>query len=220
MKTRLFSILLTLLILVITGCKPSISEVIQDTMCIPPCWKSIVPGQTSQQEATSILNKLSDVDNRTLRIMSVAKPNDSIYLNFIPKTGDIGARLFFKNDTVLAINFVPKNLSLGTTIEYLGEPESILAIHHQDERSYVSVFLDYQSKGIVLLLELIPYQSGEKVILSPDTEVQGFWYFDPNSYHELMTSPYIAGLYPNFLEQNTHQWVGYGDISAIIVEHQ
>lgn len=220
-KSRLI-IHILLILLLLMGCIPIRSSVIEDTICSSPCWKGIIPGKTNRREVISILNNLSEVESSSIRTMSVVFRDDSIYWDFKPKTGDLWARIFFKDDIVLAINFFPdKNgLPLDIAMEYLGEPENILAFYHHEEKPFINVFVGYPSKGVVLWMSINPYTIDTQANITGDIKVEGFWYFEPDMYIELMNSNYIAGVDSDILIEGLHPWTGYGDISEIVVDQQ
>jgi hypothetical protein len=218
MTKKITMLLLTSIILI--GCQPIVSGVIQDTACFPPCWKGITPGKTTREEALAVIQSLPDVKIDSVKPWSMVTGNDSIQWDFVPQTGDRFGDVFFRNDIVIGFSFVPdKNgLKLNQAIKYLGEPESILAMYHKQEIRYISIFISYKSKGVVLLLSINPYNPNKIATLLTDTYVEAFWYIVPDFYSELMTSNYIGGIAPNILSEDTHPWTGYGDISQIIVE--
>jgi hypothetical protein len=222
MSKKIYFILTILIPVLLISCKPVISGVIQDTSCSPPCWKGITPGQTTRQETLSILNALPEVDQSTIRPMSVVNVNDSYYWDFIPHTGDIWARVFIDQDIVFAVNFFPdkKGLPLGTAIQYLGEPEKILVIWVNGDKSFVTIYSIYQSKGVVLASLIMPYHRDELAEVNSETLVDGFWYFEPGLFTELMTSNYVVNLNPEVLSQRIRPWPGYGDITQLIVEQR
>lgn len=215
-----YIILLLIILLVIAGCKPTIPSVIMNTSCLPPCWNGIEPGHTTQEEALSILKSLKEVKQNSIKIWSIVKENDCIRWMFVSGSGEKYGDMFINNDLVFGFGFSPENngLTLETAIKYLGEPDSIIAIYHQQEIRYISVFINYKSKGVVLWTSINPYDSTKQAMITNDMHVEGFWYIEPDLYTKLMSSNYIAGINPAILENNTHPWQGYGDITPILVE--
>jgi len=222
MLRKTFFVLIIWVSLMVTACKPVTSSVIQDSSCSPPCWKEVVPGQTTRQEVLSILNALPEVDQSTIRPMSVVNGNDSYYWDFIPRTGDRWARVFINQDIVFAVNFFPdkKGLPLGTAIQYLGEPENILAIYNRAEIPFLAIYTIWQSKGIVLSSSIESYHRGERAEVNSETQVGAFWYFEPELFSELMVSMYIADINPDVLNQGIQPWMGYGEITQIIIDRR
>ena len=216
------NVLIYLISFLLIGCKPIISGVIHDTTCSPPCWKSIIPGKTSREEAGNILKNSSEVKQNSIRTWSMVAADDSIGWEFLPRTGDRFGDILINNDIVFGFSFYPdKNgLSLKTAISYFGEPENIVAINNNSEIPYLSIYLGYPSKGIVLWSSVTPYHMGEAVKISSDTIIEGFWYFETNLYIQLMTSMYIANIDPKILSQSTYPWPGYGDITKFIVKNK
>jgi hypothetical protein len=215
-KVTLFLIFSIILI----GCLPKVSGVIQDTSCFPPCWEGITPGKTTRDEALAIIKSLPDVNTDSIKPWSMVTGNDSIKWDFSSLTGDRFGNIFFRNDITIGFTFFPEKngLRLDNAIKFLGEPEGILAIYHKQEIRYLSIFINYKLKGVVLLLSINPYNPNKTATVSAKSVVETFWYFVPDLYNELMTSNYIGGIAPVILNEYTHPWTGYGDISQIIVE--
>jgi hypothetical protein len=222
MRSKILIILIVLVLITLNGCKSSLSNVIEDNSCLPPCWKGIVPGETNRQEALSIITKLPDVNQSNIKTGSIITNNDSISWNFPPRTGDKYGYIFIDNDLVFGLGFVPdKNaLPLDAAIKYLGDPESIIAIYNQAEVPYLVVYFMWQSKGIVLASHVESFHYGDLFDVNPKTQISSFWYFQPELFEKMMTSFYVANLDSTILSLNTHPWTGYEDITSIIVEQR
>ncbi len=214
MKGLLFFILILL-----NGCRTNNSNILNDTDCSPPCWNGIEPGKTNRQQALSILNNKSSIDQDSIETWSLFEINDSIKWDFKPSSGNRFGNLYFIKDTVVGSNFIPikSKLLLGTVINYLGNPDNILVIKHTQEKNYLSIFLGYPSKGTVILISINSYKEGDKAFLSENSVVDGIWYVEPELYNELI-SKLITGIPTDIVENNTHQWIGYGDVSPMIVK--
>ncbi len=207
--------------MLLVGCKPIESNVVLDKTCSPPCWQNIEPGKTNRQEALSILNSVSEINQKTIKIKTNVYPNDGYDWDFEPGHGDMWGRVFFEDNIVLAINFFPDNnsLPLQLAIDVLGTPENIMAVHIHEETQYLIIYFLWPSKGIVLESILHKFQSGDTLKIDSDTQIDAFWYTESQIFSQMMTSMYIANLDPELLKEGPHPWTGYGDITEIIVEN-
>lgn len=218
-KTTITMIFLTSFILL--GCKSIKANVIIDDSCPPPCWKEIEPGKTTKQEAVSILTKLAEVKQSSINTWSIVNSNDSVQWKFLPRTGAKYGNIFIDNNIVFGLRFSPDNtLALEEAIKHLGSPESILTLYHHEEIPFVSIFVAYPTKGIVLSLSINPYHIGEPVNITSDMNVEVVWYFNPDLYAKLMESNYIAGVDSNILIKGSRPWPGYGNITEFILEEK
>jgi hypothetical protein len=68
MNIRLALVLFTMTLL--ASCSRTPSSVLDDLTCDVPCWKGIVVGETSKDEAIEILKQIPEIQKETLQLGS------------------------------------------------------------------------------------------------------------------------------------------------------
>ena len=79
---------------------------LSDATCRPPCWKGIVPGKTTADEAVAILKKIPFVAPGTIK-MGVSSLSSEGELNWGWRGRNVGldGRAFFEGNTLSSFHF-------------------------------------------------------------------------------------------------------------------
>src|SRR5574340_661964 len=176
---------------------PRVSSIIQDENCSPPCWEQISPGITTRDEVKPLLEQISWVQRDSIQDAYTVSPGDSIKWMGSFTSADSSGRIFFDNDIVTLIEINPKKnvLSFSDVIDEFGEPENILILRVKGERSTVTVFLLYPTKGIGFIdYYFTPIDLGETVQITPDEGLKSAWYGKVDEFYDYLLQGQVGRL--------------------------
>lgn len=199
----------------LTSCGIHGYSVLQDVSCSPPCWKEITPGVTTEKEVIDILSHEPDIDPNSIRKFSHS-PYYRIHYKFNSYVEETGGNIFVKGETVVALDFSPQygNLRFSDAIMKFGEPEYVLPLHFTGEYIQLATLLLYPTQGVALFNIQLKYK-GERAQISPDQRVEGFFYFDPTLFDEIMTDGIITRYPSEIIHEGMLPWKGYGEYEFI-----
>ncbi len=156
---------------------------LKGTPCSPPCWQGIIPGQTTLEQATTILKNLSIATNIELGPLTNTKE-----LNWDWKGTDRGGKIWFHPatpaKTVYSIATGLPGTKLGDIIAAYGEPTYISVLSgppvEQGQSTTYSIMVMFLSKGLYM-----NYQSKSKPSFNSDLLMVSPVFFEPNSLEQV-----------------------------------
>lgn len=116
------------------------------TECRPPCWEEITPGQTTSNEAVSLLAS----KEREGRGELISHEEDG-YLIWVD-TRKVSVTLHIRAGLVSMVSFPVSSTSLGELLELYDEPAGFLVLLGTDTRSG-SIEILYPERGLVFYAE-------------------------------------------------------------------
>ena len=171
--------------------------------CDPPCWRGIIPGETTYEGVDHILKSASDLSLRSRRTTSDGSEQWLFrFTGFRPKDEMEEFILGLWNDVVgtegvvESINVSPYPLrSAQEVVDQFGPPEKMVATRTGREIVRYEAYLYYPGKGAIFHLILGPPQRSQ-LTLSPSDVVYIQTYFGPRSVDELLASAsiFVPGL--------------------------
>jgi|WetSurMetagenome_2_1015567.scaffolds.fasta_scaffold09299_7 hypothetical protein len=195
--------------------------------CQPPCWRGIIPGKTTKQEAARAIEQL-----RSSGWASYIEEGPKGYaIQPLPDTPSGSIGLLFENDVVSKIaGGVAFYYPIGNMIKQLGVPEATYRAGRNQgakERTCtdweppdysaspvqsVPVQLLYPQQGLYFLA-LVPI-SGFGLIC-PEMKIVSFCYYPPLSLQDALNNNYLANLcgldgLKGVAEEDLVKWHGYG----------
>ena len=96
---------LALLTWILAACSPLPLAIFQDDICAPPCWRGIIPGQTTLQEAKASLQTFEDVEPTSIEPRTILNANDSINFQFHSSFREYGGAIFSQGKFIVGISF-------------------------------------------------------------------------------------------------------------------
>jgi hypothetical protein len=192
------------------------SMILTSTVCEPPCWYGIHPGQTDSSQVYLILAQISGVDGSSVVGIDDGNNNVSrIYWFFQRPVEDISGTVYFSDDKATAISIVTANtLKLATLFEKLGQPEEYWTEYGQDANSqYLEIFLLYPTKGYLVDVVIDVVNSTDHVKIQAGTPVFRVTYFSSNTFQELLGTRILFDNPESVHADDFQPWTGYGDIS-------
>lgn len=194
-------------LLLITACTPAPNlrndayfhdtSLIDGEPCFAPCWRNLIPGETTWDEATEIISTFEDVTN--LDRVRNRDTGEEIY-NFNYADGPQCCRIYTRDGNALAaiLLLVAPEMPLGEVVNQYGEPQYIQADDVTDDQTFV--ILAYPDVPMLVYVFSSGITSGEIVT---DSEVIGVVYLADAE----MTA---------FLNEELFVWDGYGTLSDIL----
>jgi hypothetical protein len=190
--------------------------------CTPPCWRDMIPGQTSSQEAVQAIERLEAGGWATF----IHKSTDGYIIQPLP-VFEGSVFVIIEDDTVQEISgrtlfYYP----VGTLVEQFGSPEGIYLKSKGGECSCeiwkpskdplapgmgdTVVDLLYPQKG--LAFSIVVPNSGLGCIC-PEMNVDGFCYYPPVTMQKMLTdnklSHFCKSNFPDHIEDLV-EWHGFG----------
>jgi hypothetical protein len=191
------------------------SVVISDTLCDPPCWHRIQPGETTPWEAVSILEGMRTV-GRIAQWGEVDEESKIAWIFQYPAR-DGGGYIYFLDDRVVAISINPaSSLTLADALERLGEPDyQWIRYRETAARRWVESILVYPTRGFFVRVDIeLPFAGeGTSVDIEGYSLVGRVVYFDPDQYEYLLSSRTIFREDEQTILERLEPWSGLGEIS-------
>ena len=203
MKLRLILAALTLvLIAAACGPEPQIrndnllkdSSFLTSDPCGPPCWRGIVPGETTWNDAIAIIEDDETLDQFQSR---EDEESDRIGAAWAQADGDGCCQMFTQDgETVsfLVMQTAPDS-QLSAVIEEHGEPQYLFGEAITSDQGLISLF--YVDVPMVIYV----FIAGEEGSIIPESEVVGFAYTTPDLMQFLIDT------------SDLHEWEGYEDFA-------
>jgi hypothetical protein len=172
------------------------SSLVDNEPCAAPCWRGIVPGETTWREALTILEDdatLSDVktetNDETGEIAATFQRRDGVPCCLVyTSDGDVVDQML--------LQLAPDN-TLGDVIENLGEPEYFSGTEVSPEQAAAALF--YPDRQLVVYAFVEGVAEGE---ISAESEVFAALYLTEDDMAEVLQT------------SNLHDWLGYDTYAA------
>lgn len=215
----LFSILYSLLLAFwLVGCvSPPIPTTGPLRPCDAPCWNGITPGQTSLDEARTILKSyIQPADYLSESVFM----DESVELSWYAANKGLNA-VGVNDGVVTMVSINVENQTAADVLAQYGPPPFQLGLQRQgSERVLYAVTFLYPERGLSILLRtgrssLLRPSPARTFVIQADTPVSAIRYFSPGSVEAL-----VARLPEVRRSQNVElavfrlrPWNGYGDES-------
>lgn len=188
-----------------------LNKFLKDPTCLPPCWENIVPGKTTIDDASSILSHVSGIkiaNNPT--VLSGNTRQMDWRFDQSNDGGDVTTDDQGKVISKISLGFYEK-LTTEEIISAFGQPTDVLLYDCRSEfgKHTCEVHLIFQETGIALRTGLIDNfgKNMYQVNISPQTEINGIWFFQK-----------INGTYEKVIGRNSFnypqyfiKWKGYSN---------
>lgn len=198
MKLRLLPIFIVVLLLASCGPTPQLrndnflrdTSFLTDDPCEAPCWRGIIPGETSWSDALTIIE-----DDPTLTDLRTEAAEDSSIIGAVwsQQDGEGCCQMYTEDGEVVDIVILQTapQATLGEVIEKWGDPVYAIGEPFSDDQAVFSLF--YPDVPMLIYV----FVAGEQGELSDASEVIGFGYFAPARMELLLTATSL------------HTWTGY-----------
>lgn len=181
----------------------------------PPCWYDICPGETTKDEAMSILLSIPEVEQDiTDRYHENAR--SFVGWRFMDEVAEVGGRFYYRDQTISHFYFFTENkLTFGEAIEAFGEPTYVLPFSHCIGRGWLYIALIYPNDGLYLISFQSPWRRSVATELVPEQSVSSVILYNPAQFEELIThiegANWASYSYDDIL-QIMQPWEGFGRI--------
>lgn len=158
--------------------------------CAAPCWRGIIPGETSWNDALTIIGDDTTLASLQTRTDETTK---QIGAAWAQKDGDNCCQMFSQDGETVSfiVAQTTPRVRFGEVVEKHGEPSYIIGDTVSSDQALVSVYYPDIPMLIYVFVE------GENGQISDRSEVVGFAYLTPELMQELLTT------------SNLHTWDGY-----------
>jgi hypothetical protein len=213
MKIRLALVLFIMTLL--ASCSRLPSVVLDDLVCDAPCWQGIVVGETSQDEALQIIERMPQVQNETIRSWR----NGSISWNYQGVKESIGSLQFHENKVTSFYSTFDPHISLNNFIKAFGEPSFVFGI--TTERVFptmLTVYFIYPEKGICILHHpsILSSNGSKEYSISGRTKIRQVDIVDPSIPNGQLEEGCLRGLDEDTYNQYVREWTGYGKYEVFV----
>jgi hypothetical protein len=173
------------------------TSLIDGEPCSAPCWRNLIPGTTTWDEAEVALDTFEDISN----IRRERNQDEEIY-NFHYGEGPQCCRIYTRDGDTLAsiLLLVAPEMSLGAVIGHYGEPQYIQGDDVTDNQSFIT--LVYPDVPMLVYVFASGVTSGE---ISADSEVIGIVYMAPSEMTVFLS------------ETALFTWAGYGALNEVMI---
>jgi len=203
----------------LAGCQPRWVTILDKVGCDPPCWRGIVPGQTSREDIFEILANTPDVAPST--IQAVAPWGAFSHRVIFHLRSGVSAEVSLLDGRASVITF---NRRLGLTFDQatavLGQPELV-----QTDLTMCSPPFPLPGDGVCTVVVALAPSAGFRLRalirgdpsqseLEPSTIVESVAFWDSLDFETLMAAGQLAishGSSQDPLEV-MHLWSGYGKV--------
>jgi hypothetical protein len=163
---------------------------ISDELCAPPCWRGIIPGETTWLDAMDILRNDPNLTNLQFRADEATLQVGAAWAQ---RDGDNCCQMFSEDGEIVSFivaQTVPDVL-FSEVIQKHGEPSYIIGDIVDDEQALASVY--YPDVPMLIYL----FAKGQNGELNGSSPVVGFAYLTDALMRELL------------MTSNLHAWDGY-----------
>jgi hypothetical protein len=179
----------------------------------PPCWHQICPGQTTKDEAMSILFRIPEVEQDSIVDQHHENAFSFVAWLFMPGVAEVGGRFYHRNQTISDISFITRDiLTFGEAIEAFGEPTSVLPF---STCKWLHIALFYPDDGLYLEYFDPRWIPGSRFELMPEKSVNEVIFYDPALFADMIKRP--LGVTSRSYEHDDilrmmQPWEGFGEI--------
>ncbi len=158
--------------------------------CGAPCWRGITPGETTWDDALTIIEDSEELVDLEVR---ASEETDVIGAIWSPVDGDSCCQMYSEDGEVVDIIILQTTPddTMGEVVEQFGDPTYLIGETLNDDQG---VFTLFYPDDLMLIYAFVAGEAGE---ISATSEVIGFAYFS-ESRMELLT-----------LTNDLHEWEGY-----------
>jgi hypothetical protein len=189
-------------------------EVLAKNTCEPPCWFGITPGETTHEEALSLLSSLPFIQPETIQDW-----HSSTGAHIKSNAGASGVSVYYDAEQVvkvLSIGLRAGKLSFGSVIRVYGEPDKILAVQGSDSRHGMRYKIIYTENGLVFGGVLRPFDARkEQATIEESHRVLSIYFFNPGLIDQVFTDNSISALLPEVFHAGLQDWQGFGEIDPV-----
>jgi len=166
--------------------------------CSAPCWENMIPGETSWDDAVTILSENADFTN--LDRDRNRETGEEIY-NFNYLDGSQCCRIYSRDGELLSsvLLLLAPNMTLSQVIEVYGEPLYFSGEDVTETQSFLS--LVYVDTPMIVYAFSAGLAEGE---ISSASEVIGVIYLAPSEMELLLAT------------EELREWHGYGNLSELL----
>lgn len=195
------------------------------TPCKPPCWRGLIPGQSTRQDVAQAIEQAS-ADGWAESIVDGSSVGGGYSISPSSFTSHGTIDVTMENDVVATIGTSTLSFyyPIGSLVEQFGAPERLYLVSRgatvcsscEDWEPgkpvpSIPVHLLYPNQGL-WFLALIP-ESGLGCIC-PEMKVTSFCYYDPITLQDAFTDNYLADLcssnLKNVAQNDLVEWHGFG----------
>jgi lysophospholipase L1-like esterase len=177
------------------------TSLLDDTPCAAPCWRGIVPGETSWQEMRTIIEDDGQFDSLE-EIKGDASEVRGLWFA-MKGSPTLCCRVFSSLDgkTVdqILIFLAPDQIVLGQVIEKYGDP--VYVGHGEVNADQTLVSLIYPS---IPLYAYVVAPGMKEGALTQDSQIVGFFYLRPEDMEDML----------NTRSSEMHTWQGYRELAG------
>jgi hypothetical protein len=178
----------------------------------PPCWYDICPGETTKNEAMSILTAIPEVSPD---IVDQYHENARSFVDwrFAYGIAEWSGRFYYMDQTISHFSFnTQTTLNFGQAVESFGEPTYVLPF---STCKWLYVALIYPDDGLYLKYFDPRWVPGRRFELLPEEPVDEVILFHPAQFEELITriegTNWLSYGYDDILKI-MQPWEGFGEI--------
>lgn len=195
------------------------SVILTNTICDPPCWNDISPGQTKASKVYAFLNDLEFINQDTILAES-DRDGDlvSLFWSFQYPAVDSSGSVYFEDDlvtaiSILTVNSVSNSLKLTDIVERYGHADEYWTeIGYGENREYLDVSLFYFQEGLLTNILIDIPNGANQVEIKPSNRVFQVIYYDPEMLQELLETRILIDKPYKARTGSFQDWPGYGNI--------
>ncbi len=174
------------------------SVVLDEPACTPPCWRGIIPGVTTPDEAFSILVRMEGVEFTTLAERTRGEEIRQLSWLFTSPAPDSTGRIIYQDGTVGATLIGTYGaVELGELFALLGEPTALwthCSRQVEGDRAQSVVLWPEQGYAAVVDHHAVLCPIPEGVRPAEDDGVASVVYFDPSLFSALLENRALFGV--------------------------
>ncbi len=220
LKFEKLSICLVILFSII-GCQAKkTNSFLTNFACLPPCWESIKPGETTVEKAMVTLHQLPDIDQKKISTHGESWNTfeDIIYFHLLSEKTE-GFAYVLDHKVVFLLFVGGLNTTFDEASKRIGMPKFVINVPTHSGVPGIpmvgnSITAFDPEKGIAYTYNTSEIAKVKQAEIQPDIPLKMIFYFDPKSYDRLLD----AGIFSMSLlnREDTlkfiRPWDGYGSI--------
>lgn len=210
-KTKETCLLICILLIFLTQCS-GIPSYLDDSACPLPCWYTIEPGKTRDQDVISIIKNIPHIKKETIERRGDGTQflfPDNYFWRFMD--GSEG-RISITHNMVFEIEFTQIKLPLEKFIERYGTPDEVIITPYYIKKR--NIFLLYSNKGGVLLYRK-QESSDQRVVIHNSDIIEEINFFSVENFQETLSLFFSQYTYPRSHASIIQMWRGFGEYQVI-----
>jgi len=167
--------------------------------CEAPCWREIIPGETTLEEAIQIIR----ADEQLTNLDEQRDDSGRVAVNFNAADGPQCCRIFSQDGEIVTsvLTFLKPELTLNEVLDRFGEPQYIQA----ESFTVDQTFITFAYPDVPMLIYVFA-EAFETATLSPDNQVIGVVYLAADEMDVIIET------------SNWYAWQDYGLVQQIFDE--